>query len=287
MSIRTILLPLRESDTSKELLESAAAAAKRLNAHLTVLHVRPRADEVIPFATLALSASMKANVIEATEQGASETAQRLHAEYAAVIAQTGLPERDLGMEPESASVEWCEVAGRRDVMSARFGRLADLIIVPKPSRMAPVPATFEAALRDTGRPMLMLPRRTVWPLRNEHAAIGWNGSAAASKALQASMPLLHAANNVTILVTEKRTRTRPDANDVTRYLSCHGVSATARIFDPSGKTVGETLLAQCDEIGADLLVVGGYSRSRISEVMLGGVTRFLMANADRPVLLCH
>lgn len=287
MSIKTILLPLRESDTSKELLQSAAAAANILNAHLRVLHVRPRADEVIPFATLALSASMKASVVEATERGATETAERLRAEYDAVIAEAKLPEREVGETPDTASVEWCEVAGRRDVMSARFGRLADLIIVPRPSRMAPVPATFEAALRDTGRPLLMLPRRTVWPVINQHVAIGWNGSAAASKALYASLSLMQSAKSVTILITEKRAKMRPDARDLTHYLSCHGVKATTRIFEGADRGVGQALLSECGEIGVDLLVVGGYSRSRISEIMLGGVTRYLMANADRPVLLCH
>ena len=39
--------------------------------------------------------------------------------------------------------------------------------------------------------------------------------------------------------------------------------------------------------GADLLVMGGYSHSRLREMILGGVTRHMLEKATLPLLLAH
>ena len=49
----------------------------------------------------------------------------------------------------------------------------------------------------------------------------------------------------------------------------------------------EALLANAEELDADLLVMGGYSRHRLREVIMGGVTRYVLAESDIPVMMVH
>jgi nucleotide-binding universal stress UspA family protein len=50
---------------------------------------------------------------------------------------------------------------------------------------------------------------------------------------------------------------------------------------------GQTLLHKAHELGADLLVMGAHAHSPLRELILGGVTRFMLGHADLPVLLRH
>ena len=50
---------------------------------------------------------------------------------------------------------------------------------------------------------------------------------------------------------------------------------------------GEMLLSAARESEADLLVMGGCSRSRLREVVFGGVTRHVLRSASMPVLMSH
>ena len=52
-------------------------------------------------------------------------------------------------------------------------------------------------------------------------------------------------------------------------------------------SVGEALLNASSDIGINLLVVGGYSRSRLRELILGGVTAHLLHSAAIPVFMVH
>ena len=61
----------------------------------------------------------------------------------------------------------------------------------------------------------------------------------------------------------------------------HGLAA------PGEGAVGGALLRTATEVGADLMVMGGYGRTRFSELVLGGVTRHVLAAAELPILASH
>jgi nucleotide-binding universal stress UspA family protein len=52
-------------------------------------------------------------------------------------------------------------------------------------------------------------------------------------------------------------------------------------------SAGGTLLKQCAERQADLLVMGAYGHSRLREIILGGATRDVLAAAQLPLLMAH
>jgi nucleotide-binding universal stress UspA family protein len=51
--------------------------------------------------------------------------------------------------------------------------------------------------------------------------------------------------------------------------------------------VADLLLSQASDLGAELMVMGGYHHSRVREFILGGVTRTIVETMTVPVLLSH
>jgi len=286
MPIKTILLPLGEKDRDDALLDVALAAAKRFNAHLDVLHVEPDAESLRPYATIGLSESMRASVRDAALQQHSQATKALQETVNKACVRNGVSMARRGEHLAKVSADWLVETGSRTEIVARLGRLADLIIIPRPVRISPPPKTVDAALRETGRPVLMLPPGAFDSI-GDRVVIGWNGSKEAAQAVAAARPVLREASAVTVLTTDKRQKRRPNGDDLLTYLSCHGIAATLSIMDTRTRSVPEALLANALELNADLLVTGGYSRHRLREVIMGGVTRHLLAESKIPILMVH
>ena len=123
-------------------------------------------------------------------------------------------------------------------------------------------------------------------IRDSHITLGWNGSIEASRALAMAMPLISAANTVTILSSGS---TGHDASpeQVVRYLELKSVSASIRSFDADAGKVGELLLAETEDVGAGLLIMGAYHESFERESIFGGVSQHVVQNAKFPILMVH
>ena len=50
---------------------------------------------------------------------------------------------------------------------------------------------------------------------------------------------------------------------------------------------GQLLLSRAHEAGADMLIMGAYTHGAIREMLLGGITRYVVSHADLPVLMRH
>lgn len=286
MPIKTILLPLGEKDRDEALLDAALAVAKRFNAHLDVLHIEPDAESLLPYATIGLSESMRASVREAAEKQHSEATKRLQQVVDKACVRSGVSMAKRGDHPGKVSADWLVATGSQTELVARYGRLADLIVVPRPVQVSPPPRTIDAALRESGRPVVMVPPGPI-ESAGDRIVIGWNGSKEAAQAVAAARPVLREADAVTILTTDKHQSHKPNGDDLVVYLACHGITATVSIMDTRKRSVPEAMLAKARELDADLLVMGGYSRTRLREVLMGGVTRYLMAESEIPLLMVH
>jgi nucleotide-binding universal stress UspA family protein len=145
-------------------------------------------------------------------------------------------------------------------------------------------------LSASGRPLLVVPqgcRPTSYP----RIAIGWQPSANAARAVHDALPLLLRASVIDVLCVDPRRGSgahgaEPGA-DIARHLARHGLAVTVHVEDGGGDEPGAVLLRRARELGADLLVAGGYGHSRLHEWALGGTTRHLLMHATLPVLLAH
>ena len=115
--------------------------------------------------------------------------------------------------------------------------------------------------------------------------MAWNGSAQAAAAVAAALPWLARAGAVRVLSAEEYHRRGPGAAELHDYLALHGVRAELASFRPVDRDVGAGLLKAVRDFGADLLCMGAYSRSRLRQSIVGGVTRHVLEHADLPVLM--
>lgn len=271
-------------------LETAFLLGRDQGSHVRVLHVRPDPATSIPLIGEAMSGALVDEVMRLTETQGKARETEVRALFEQVVGRLGLVVTEEPPGPGSLSTSFQSVMGAEDDLAAVYGRLADLIVVGRPANdeEPALQATLNAVLLDSGRPVLVAPPRPVNSI-GSHIAIAWNGSPEAMRAIAAAQPLLLKAKQVTILVAEEND-SAASANDLETYLAWHGVSAAVQPVNApgiGGNAVGSALLATCDTVGADLLVMGAFTHSRLRQLILGGVTRHVLDNASLPVLFSH
>jgi nucleotide-binding universal stress UspA family protein len=175
-----------------------------------------------------------------------------------------------------------------------FGRIArrfDLAIVgqAEPDKFGPGDMIAEAALFDSGRPVLIVPYIQRDPVSLERVMLCWDGSAVAARAIADAMPMLSRATMVEVVIGASE-RARADeipGADIAHHLARHNLPVEMRRITLAGGDVGETLLSHAADVGATLIVMGGYGHSRLREFILGGATRGILKSMTVPVLMSH
>jgi nucleotide-binding universal stress UspA family protein len=286
MAYRKILVPLDGREPDRRVLEVAFAAARPFGAHLEVLHVRPDPRDMIPYMTGGMSASMMDMITAEAEAQAAAQAKSARGRFDAFCAGQDVTMVDKPPAAGGVSVAWVEETGRASEALVRRGRVSDLVVAARPLEESPPPEALEVALLDCRRPLLVAPPKP-GPSLGRKLVVGWNGSAEAAGAVAAAMPFLAAADSVDVIKVVEEASGQVTPEDLVEHLAWHGIAAQALSVDPGALADGEALLRQAQKIGADLLVVGGYGHSRVRELVLGGVTRHLLAAAEIPVLMVH
>ena len=79
----------------------------------------------------------------------------------------------------------------------------------------------------------------------------------------------------------------PAEADIARNLRRHGVPARVIPVVEEGRTPARAFLEAAAALGADLIVKGGYTQSRIRQMFFGSVTADILAQAELPVFMAH
>jgi len=288
MGFKVVLTPLYGVHSDEAALATALAVARKFAAHIDVMHVRADPRTMIPYIGEGMSGALIEEMITSAEQQADERSSRVHAAFDAWRAESGLPLAETaGAGP---SCNWVETVGRPDASVARRGRVADLVVVSRPEAegaVTTVAETLEAALLESGTPLLVAASQPGEEIGRQ-VAIAWNGGLESARAVAAALPFLIEAAATTIVTVGSPAPPEADPLALQAYLSRHGVTAQiSGVEAEGGRSVGEILLAAATEAGADLMVMGAYTHSRLRELVFGGVTREVLAAAGMPVLMAH
>jgi len=189
----------------------------------------------------------------------------------------------------SELVEIDAIPGEARYELARLARHFDVTIIAQPRERNGEDALMaEAALFESGRPVLFVPRIQTRDPKLERVMVAWDGSRTSTRALADAMPILEKAAVVDVVsISDPRLNYKelPGFN-ITRHLSRHGLNAELKRLPMSGD-IGETLLSYAADAGADLLVMGGYGHSRLREFVLGGTTRTILQTMTVPIFMSH
>lgn len=208
---------------------------------------------------------------------------------------------------KAAIAKFDEIAGRAAVIAesrmldvavtsapnvfANIARRFDLSIMgqPEPRKLAIERLIIEAALFDSGRPVLIVPYIQRTGLKLERVIVGWDGSRSAARAVADAMPLLVRAKTtevVTVASEPIKSEETPGA-DIAHHLARHGAKVDLKSIVTAETDVANTILSHAADTSADFLVMGGYGHLRLREFILGGVTRAILASMTIPTLMSH
>lgn len=257
--MRSILVYGDRSPAMTRRLESAVALARAVKGHVTVLVDTPIARYVAmdPMGGSYIASTALQQALD------DDDAHALAVE--AELAPLGVPFDILRSEDDPVEA----LAGA--------ARLADLVIVSKSTGIA-----GELAMA-THTPLMVLPDLAALPVPLTRICIAWDGGNEAAMAVRAAVPLLAACPLVDVLTVAEKPGGAP-ATEALRYLSQHGVEALPRELARKGSTEA-TIAAAVAEAGGQLLVMGAYGRSRMRELLFGGVTQYFLQAREGPALL--
>jgi len=281
MPIADILVLLDSTPASMRRLDIACAMAAEHGAHVVGLRC------LDPLSHVMLSADPSAGLLIA------DLLAKLRAE---ALVQAGALEASFRAATEKAGVpgEWRLVEGAALDNIAMHARYADIVLLgqPDPAQGGPgMDALIEEALFNGGRPVLVIPHATTLSRVGQRILLGWNASRESTRAAHDALPLLQRAQSVLVFAANPRSGLSgmgdlPGA-DIARHLARHAVPVEVRQGQSDDLSGGEMLLNEATEMGADMIVMGGYGHSRWREMVLGGVTRTLMRQMTVPVLMSH
>lgn len=144
---------------------------------------------------------------------------------------------------------------------------------------------------QSGRPVLLAP--SDWKLRSaiETVLIGWNASRECARSVADAMPFLERAKRIVLATVDARpspwAHGEAPGVDIATHLARHGLPVDLHNLDSAGATTGEALATAAQDLGADMIVTGGFGHSRLRQALFGGVTRTLIETAPAPLLLSH
>jgi len=286
MTLRSILVPVRGDGMGEGVLDHALSLAKRHNAHLEVLHCRPKPEDMIPYG-IPIPASLRKSLTASATTLADEQEGQIRKLFDDYCAKRGIDEVNGYPWPEDkVSATWREAVGKQANVIGLRGRLCDLIAVPMPDRDQNLGLnTLQAALVESGKLVLMCPPVPVKDI-GARVAIAWNGSGEAARAMTAALPILRKADAVVLLASSDRTLP-VSAEEAKIYLETHGATCTIQGFTRGSQSVPKLLLDSAKKAGADCLLMGAYGQSRQREMIMGGVTQYVVDHADLPIFFMH
>jgi nucleotide-binding universal stress UspA family protein len=288
-AFKSILVPVSDGVDSRPAFEAALRLGGQTAGHVIALHVRIDPASAVPLVGEGMSGAMVEEMMSAAERQAANRAEAARAMVEQTCARLEVPLLSTPDGQDKVSAEWVEVVGREEEEVALRGRLSDLVVLDRlaEDKETPSPMTLNAVLMESGRPLMVVPPQ--WGRSvGRRVAIAWNGSAEASRAVAAAMPLLVGAESVTILsVSEDGGTVGGCAANLTSYLAWHGIKPQLRKLSGSSTRAGETLMTECAAVEADLLVMGAYTHSRLRQLILGGVTQYMLRQTAIACLMCH
>lgn len=181
-----------------------------------------------------------------------------------------------------------EIIGHENQEVAVRGRLFDIIVLPPASEIqgGAKNATLEAALLDTGRPVLLASRKTPFKA-DQHVTIAWDGSRHAALSMRNALPILKRAKRVEIIHAACGEIPSNSIESVADYLHLHGIAAHPHELKADENHPSDIIVKSAMDNNAAIIVMGAHGMSEDNDCACGSVTQRVIENSPVPVFLSH
>jgi nucleotide-binding universal stress UspA family protein len=275
VTIKDILVGLAVRDEADPARDYAFAIARRYGAHVTAMaySIGPH----IPFSVY--------------PEFVSNLAQQAQAEAERAVGAAG--ERfEKAAQSTGVAHTFHRTSGSAQPAASDFSfrlRTADLGVLTQhqtedPERYGDV--FFEAALFQSGRPVIVVPRGYDRDFSVDRVLIAWDASLHATRAVAAAMPLFSDSSDIQVFTAKEGSKGSDfQGTSLVRHLRFHGL--VAGIAERHEADVAQAILREVEGFRASLVVMGGYGHSRFREFVFGGATRLMLSKMPVPVLMAH
>ena len=279
--MKSILVPIENIEGMTSTLETALLLARLRGSYIEGFPLRFAISEFIaidPAGSIPLETYRQDSLEEAA------AAQRM---FEAFMQERNVP-RASG--PTSGlSFGWLDNAPAGESFVGSYGRVFDVTVLMRPNAntVGLHNRAIESSLFESGRAVLLAPPTPPAQIGTT-VMVHWNGSPEQARTTAFAMPLLRQARRVIVLsVVGGQGVPGPSAEQKVTQLRRNGVAAELMSVGLEGRNTGERVLAAAKAQGCDLLVKGAYTQSRLRQMIFGGTTSHILANAELPVLMAH
>lgn len=278
MDLKSILAIISGGGDDAQVLASAARLATRFAAAVTVIPAfSSPASDLVRFG--AATRDLPDELLRQLAAGQREEHERAVELVESIAAREGVGAGGAGMSVKPRAVALADEVAREAVLS-------DLVVMSARAARGALNNLFAETLLAVRAPTLLVKGE---PLEFGAAAIAWDGSPQAGRAMRAALPLLRQMKSVFVFTNVDETDKVGDetAEAARVYLERHGV-ANVVTRSLKGADVPRSLLDAARSQGCEILIAGGYGRPRLYELVLGGATRaFVNAEGAPDIFLSH
>jgi len=279
MAIKDLLVAYDGNEASQRALEFALQMGGKYQATVTGLTVT-RPDPYESHLRKWIPDNVKESMVTARLEATKSVEKRFREQVAA-----------MGYKGET---QWLVEEGQPDLTIARAARFYDILIIGQfITAFSSEHRTVDPQelLQRAGKPIIIVPKDyKVRPFREE-AAVAWDGSRHAARALTDAMQILETKKKIYILTAKAEKQSRDIGElpglDLQVHLRRHGIDSELIQFDSTVHGIGPALIERSAEHDPDVLVMGAYGRAKFGAQLFGGVTRYILQHHKVPVLLSH
>lgn len=268
--ITTILFHIHDDDSVMHRLQMVLSMARACGAHVHCLHVTPL--EAYTVVDVFGGTFVNAEIVSAFEEQAAKLQRRIEAQLAI----------------EDVAWDYEEITGELMPHLVHAAALADIVITGREPRErefgGPAVTLIGDLLSQIRTPILIFDDGAADFDPFAPAVIAWNGSYEAANAVRAALPLLRMAAKVSVVQFSEQKGRRFPSTLLLEYLSRHGIRAELEARTTTDQ-IDRALVRYAENLGAGMIVMGGYSHSRAGEFLFGGVTRALLRECPIPLLI--
>ncbi len=275
--MKNVLVPVELHSSIDATFATALLFARRFGSYMEGMPLGPDLPDLVAF-------DMPVSWTVADQNTWRELAEESHRHFETVMTAAGVPTHEAS--PEGLSWGWAGETAFGDSHVSSYARIFDITVLGRPGsdRSDARMATAEAALFESGRPLLLAPPRAPASV-GDTAVIVWNQSLETTRATAFAMPVLKTAKRVVVLTITEHKSEGPTGDQLAHNLRANGVPAEALERSGKGRSHGEAILEAAASVGADLLVKGAYTQSRLRQMIFGGATSHILARAELPVFI--
>jgi nucleotide-binding universal stress UspA family protein len=277
--MKNILVPIEMHSAIESVLTTALLLGRRFDSYIEGMTLGPDLPDLVGFDT---PMGWTTRDLDAWKESADEA----HRRFEGFMAENAVPADVEGSRHLSFGFAGDRSFG--DSQVASYARVFDVTVLGRPGteRGNPRMATAEAALFESGRPVLLAPPSAPQSL-GETIVIAWNQSMESARATAFAMPLLAQAKKVLILTIEAHNVQGPPAEQLAQMLAAREIPVEVVHRLGQKRPAGVAYLEDAASLGGDLMIKGAYTQSRLRQMIFGGATAHILSKAQMPVLMAN